>query len=108
MTIPKDINMPVSSLRKYLRSEYGDRLRGIYLFGSHGRGQAAEDSDIDIAVVLDEVESRFQERQRCSKAVSDISLEYNVVIQLIFIDEHDFEAEQLSLIRNIKNEGMMV
>ena len=32
---------------------YGERLRGVYLYGSHARGEATEDSDVDVLIVLD-------------------------------------------------------
>lgn len=36
-----------------VRQRYGDRLRGLYLFGSRARGDHKPDSDADVAVVLD-------------------------------------------------------
>ena len=35
-----------------VRRHYGERLRGIYLFGSRARGDHQPDSDADVAVVL--------------------------------------------------------
>ena len=35
-----------------VRRHYGDRLRGIYLFGSRARGDHTPESDADVAVVL--------------------------------------------------------
>lgn len=37
-----------------VRHAYGDRLAGIYLFGSRARGDHKSDSDYDIAVVLND------------------------------------------------------
>lgn len=108
MADKNELDTITSEIRRYLSNEYGQRLQGIYLFGSHGRGHAAIESDIDIAVVLKERESRFVERQRCSEFISDLSLEYNVVIQLIFLDEREFESQQYALFRNIRNEGIPV
>jgi predicted nucleotidyltransferase len=34
------------------RRHYGDRLKGLYLFGSRARGDHSPDSDADVAVVL--------------------------------------------------------
>ncbi len=42
----------------YLRKTFPD-LRKAYLFGSHAKGSAGVDSDIDIAVVFDEVSDSF-------------------------------------------------
>jgi antitoxin ChpS len=35
-----------------VRDHYGDRLRGLYLFGSRARGDHMPDSDADVAVIL--------------------------------------------------------
>lgn len=35
-----------------VRAAYGERLKGLYLFGSRARGDHRPDSDADVAVVL--------------------------------------------------------
>lgn len=47
-----------------LRGLYGDRLEQVLLFGSWARGEGTVDSDIDLLVVLDRVESRWEELRR--------------------------------------------
>src|SRR5687768_1220114 len=41
-----------------LRSKFGRRLREVTLFGSRARGDAREDSDVDVLVVIDELSER--------------------------------------------------
>jgi type I restriction enzyme S subunit len=43
----------VREFRQGLEAIYGDRLRGVYLYGSYARDDAGDDSDIDVAVVLE-------------------------------------------------------
>lgn len=46
----------VRALRRFaaeVRRRHGERLRGVYLFGSRARGDHKPDSDADVAVVLD-------------------------------------------------------
>ncbi len=45
-----------AKVRAGLEKIYGPRLRGVYLYGSAARDELTSESDIDIAVVLDENE----------------------------------------------------
>ena len=42
------------ALRNRFRDTFGERLHRLILYGSHARGDATEDSDIDLLVVLNE------------------------------------------------------
>jgi len=85
---------------------YGNRLRGIYLYGSAARDQLTPDSDIDIAVVLDNLTSRYAEIKRTSKIGSDLTLETSTLIMFFFVDETDFRNGRFSIHRAIKEEGI--
>ncbi len=47
-------------------------VRKIYLFGSHPRGDARADSDVDLCVVADGVKSQFETARRLRRATRDI------------------------------------
>ncbi len=51
MTDP-DKSPILSKLKAGLEDLYGDRLAGVILFGSQARGDATENSDIEVMVVL--------------------------------------------------------
>jgi antitoxin ChpS len=46
------VNEAIADYAKAVRQAYGDRVKGIYLFGSRARGDHTPESDVDIAVVL--------------------------------------------------------
>ena len=46
----------MGELKTGLQAIYGERLRGIYLYGSYARDEADEESDVDVLVVLDDFE----------------------------------------------------
>jgi predicted nucleotidyltransferase len=95
-----------SKTSKVLKEMYGERLRGVYLYGSAARDQLRSDSDIDIAIILDEIQSRFEEHKRTSQLGSDISLEHNTVVLFFFAEERDLETGRFAIHRAIKSEGI--
>lgn len=51
--MPSFLRGPLVEFREILRGRFGDRLHEIRLFGSHARGEANNDSDIDVLVLVD-------------------------------------------------------
>lgn len=92
--------------RKGLEQIYSDRLRGVYLYGSAARDQITPDSDIDIAVILDRITSRYLEHKRTSKLGSDLSLDATTLITFLFVGETDFKNGRFSVHQAIKSEGI--
>lgn len=95
-----------AEVRAGLERIYGDRLRGVYLYGSAARGRLHEDSDIDIAVVLDEVTDSFTEHMRISDLRAELSLEYDTLVSFLFVSANDFANGRFAVHRAIKEEGI--
>ncbi len=57
----------LNEVKQGLKRLYGDRLRGVYLFGSYARGEADAESDVDVLILLDEVTHYFGETERTSE-----------------------------------------
>ena len=51
-TEPLDTGTLLACIKSRLRAVYGDRLRGVVLYGSEARREATPDSDVDILVLL--------------------------------------------------------
>jgi len=85
---------------------YGPRLRGVYLYGSAARGQLNEDSDIDIAIVLDNIPDRFAEHERISELGSQVSLAYKTLVSFFLTSDSDFDFGRCAIHRAIKEEGI--
>ena len=47
-------------------------LRAVYLFGSHARGEARPDSDVDLCLVADGAERQLQAAQKFSAAIVEV------------------------------------
>ena len=94
--------------RAGLEKLYGERLRGVYLYGSAARDQLTPDSDIDIAVILDKIDTTFDEHERVSQLGADLSLDYDTVVLFFFATEADFQRGRFAIHRYIKEEGVGV
>jgi len=97
-----------AKVRSELEKLYSSRLRGVYLYGSAARDQLTPDSDIDIAIVLDEIPDRFAEHERTGDLASNVSLEYNTLVSFLFVSEDDYNEGLFTIHRVIKREGVSV
>ena len=66
----------VEEFARTVRAAYGDRLQGLYLFGSRARGDHTRESDADVAVVLaDSGWDFWAEKMRLA------DIEYDIIVE---------------------------
>jgi antitoxin ChpS len=82
---PPDDATVARALRAFaaaVRRHFGDRLRGLYLFGSRARGDHTPESDADVAVVLaDDGWTYWDEKMALSDLTYEMLLEDGVYLQ---------------------------
>jgi predicted nucleotidyltransferase len=98
----------LNHLKQNLVDIYGDCLIHLTLFGSQARGDAEPGSDIDVLVVLRSSVNPGKEIKRTGRVVADLSLQYDVVISCLFMSETHYETRNSSLLRNIRQEGVLL
>ncbi len=103
-----DVLRIVRELHANLDVVYGDRLKGVYLYGSYARGDAREDSDIDVAVVLTGPVKRSEELKRTKAFIPDMCITENCLIMPLFLSEMEFKAKSLDIVQFIAEEGIPV
>ena len=87
--------------------KYSDRIDSIILFGSVARGEAKEESDIDILVVT-KVED-FRLRRTLIGIAFDILLQTGENISVKAISKDDFERyKNFSFLSSVISEGVKV
>jgi len=104
----EDIQPILDELKEGLRAIYGDRLKDVILFGSYARGEARTDSDIDVAVVLDDFESSFDETRRTSDLAGRVSLENDTVVCFLYLRQESIEDPWQPVHFRILEEGLVV
>ncbi len=68
------------------------------LYGSQARGDATEDSDIDIMVILKSPVSPGDEIFRMGEVKNQINLKYDQLISVLPISEEDFLCKDTPLL----------
>ena len=105
-----NMNAFVSELIPKLREIYNDKkadnIKAIILYGSVARGTATEESDIDIAVILDGYTEKMHDAM--VEAVVDLELEYGKVISVLLIDTKQYNTwgHVSPFFKNVKKDGI--
>jgi predicted nucleotidyltransferase len=102
----RGIDTLVQRIRKGLQKLYGRRLRGVYLFGSMSRGDADDESDVDVLVVLAEISDYGLEVGRVTEITSPLSLEHGVTISTVFASQEEWAHGDSLFLRNVRREAV--
>jgi len=95
-------------LRAKLARELGGQLSAVFLYGSQARGDASDDSDIDVLVVLEGAIDHAELIRRTSRIVSDLSLKWDVTLSRAFVSKERFQHEDSPFLLNVRREGVAV
>ena len=93
-------------LAEGLQELYGERLRGVYLYGSYARGTADGESDLDILIVLEDFERYGDELERTSELVGRLSLEHGVAVSRVFVREREWRQAATTFLVNVRDEAL--
>ena len=88
---------------------FGDRLSDVILFGSYARGDYDEESDMDIAVVVDSTREDLKSfHQDFVNEMAELAMEYDLVVSFIDIPLKEFNDYKnvLPFYKNIADEGV--
>ena len=105
MQIKKKYRGAVEEFVRRVLERYRDKIDSIILFGSVARGEAKEDSDIDVLIVVKKED--FKLRRALIGVAFDILLETGSDISVKVLSKNEFEDRRdFSFLRNIISEGV--
>ncbi len=99
----------VGEMIKELRGIYGSLLFQVILYGSYARGDKTEESDVDIALLIEgRVDPEMTEKMLV--CVARRELECGKVLSVVDIDSKKYSewSDTLPFYRNIKKEGIVL
>lgn len=91
-----------------LRDLYGPRLVDVRVFGSHARGEAAAESDLDLLVVLDQVESPFEELRRMDELLWVLTERSGITVSGFPVSAASFESPRTPTLIRAKAEAVTI
>jgi predicted nucleotidyltransferase len=103
-----DIDEILKELKADVVRLYGNRLKNLVLYGSWARKQATQNSDIDLAIVLQGNIVAGKEIDRLIDVITDINLKYNVLLSVYPVSEKDYNSLNSPLLLNVRKEGVSV
>jgi predicted nucleotidyltransferase len=78
----------LTAFRDRVVKELGDRVDSIVVYGSMAKGEAREESDVDMLIISDR---KGEIRDRVFEIGYDIDLEHDVAMSLVFLGPEEVE-----------------
>jgi uncharacterized protein len=106
MTSREKTSALLAEFKAKLQQIYGDRLKGVYLYGSQARGDATPQSDVDVIIILDDWARYFVELRRTGAIASELSLASGKSISRVFVRERDWLVRDTPFLTNARAEAV--
>jgi predicted nucleotidyltransferase len=110
MTVATELDFPpINDLRDHLLSRLPGVIQRIVMYGSYARGEAREDSDVDVLVVVDEISPSVVNKARAVRYEVMEHYQYHPLLSLLVLSDKDWRElskRSAGLKHNIEHEGI--
>ena len=109
MKTKEEIKTITNDAVKRITTDIDLNIKQIILYGSYARGDANEESDVDIMILCDDnVENIKAQRAKITRIGSSLCLDYDIEISLLFKDTETFYKWErvLPFYQNVLREGV--
>ena len=103
-----DIDALAQRAKAGLQSIYQARLRDVLIFGSRARGEASAESDLDLLVVLDVVDSPFDELRCMDELLWRLTDDSGITVSALPVAADAFEAPSSPTLIRARAEAIAV
>jgi uncharacterized protein len=106
--LPEPIHEVVLELERGLKALYGERYRGLLLYGSYARGTAWEGSDVDLLLLLEGPVNVSREIVASEPVVWPLSLDSGLVLAVIPADYDAYQSGTGIFLSTVRREAVPV
>lgn len=105
--LPPALAVTLAKLDQGLRDLYGDRYRGLLLYGSYARGEADEGSDVDLLVLLEGSVNPVRELLRMEPVTWPLCLDSGFLLSALPYSVEEYrEAVDNSFLSTVRREAV--
>lgn len=98
----------VDRVKARLNELYGEHIKRVILYGSHARGDATGDSDVDVLVLIDQSLKPPEVREGLDEFLYDMLMDEGELVSVIVIPEDYFESHNFPFMLNVRKEGVPI
>jgi hypothetical protein len=107
-SLPDHLQKVVLQLEAGLKHLYGDRYRGLLLYGSYARGTAWEGSDVDLLLLLKGPVNVGREIVATEPIVCSLSLDSGLLLAVMPADFETYQRGGTIFLRSVRKEAIPV
>lgn len=105
-TLPTSVRHALEHALVRLTEMYGDRMSRVILYGSHARGEARPESDVDVLVVLRMDFDLYEELKRLTRLKLQLLERFDTYISFQPFTEAAYQDLRRPFMRNVHAEGI--
>src|SRR6476661_268472 len=105
--LPPPLQEAVRKLEAGLRDLYGERFRGLLLYGSYARGDFRDGSDVDLLLLLEGPVNPYREVVHLQDVKWPLSLEYDTVFSVMPVSAEAFENAETMFLRAVRRDAVL-
>ena len=104
-----EIMKKITQMSKEIGELYKSDAESIIMYGSYTRGEETEESDVDIAIMIDHEEDEMLQ-ERVADIVIDYELDLGITLSVITIEKANYDEWKgvLPFYKNILKEGVVL